>query len=717
MMLRVNNEYIDFNQSIQQDRKAKLFEEIDKIEGDVSFEFELFLSSKNIRILNFPLPDSSSKTVYRSIRADLFNDEGQLVSSGLIKIERKISLTLFCSFFGGNSNWFSALSGNMTDLRISQYDEDQTQANIISSWNDSSGIVWPVIDTGTVSTRSFRNLKVEDFTACFYVKTLMFQIFQQSGLKLSGELMDDWRYNNLIVATNGRSQEQVINRSSFALKSTPQVLSSSPAIVTWDNDSTYPYFDGSQNNFTLSTGYTADVRMSIQVDLNMTFTMNQILPPAPAAVAVAIYINGVQRDIFPVFDVNPTFGRSLRYLLNAGDVLTVRSYYGPSSSSASVTGATIKVTPLYVYKAFASAAVPKWTKQQFVAQVLALFNVVPAYDLYTKTVTLNLFDKIKSKEPIDVSEFIEDPEVDYSEFISDYGRSNNFKYQETDIDNLQEYNISTFLKYGTGVIEVANDFIEETADVLESDFAAPISYINGVFDMSLERIPFTDLEEDVNTAVTSVSDSGGSARLNITDDLFLVNDLVRVSDSTDTSYNGEYVVSSVAAGNILLRGLDYSANATATVTRLLHKFTTDDSVYLFLNIPNYAVSKISGNSSVYLEDTTYTTIAIAYFNLLDTGRQINTDYKQGLSFGSIVNPLFYQRTMLQDYWSTFGRILNDPVKLKSNAYLPWKIHNEIDFLRPIMIKTLETTNLYYCNLERGYENSYTPCEIHLIKLP
>ena len=716
-MLRVNNEYLDFNQSIQQDRKAKLFEDIDKIEGDVSFEFELYLSSNNIRILNFPIPDSSSKTVYRAVAADLLNDEGQLVSSGFIKIERKINLTLFCSFFGGNSNWFSALSGNMTDLRLTQFDTDQTVANIVSSWTATDGIVWPVIDTGALSTRGFRNLKVEDFTPGFYLKTLMFQIFQQSGLKLSGELLDDWRYNNIIVSSNGRSTEDITNRSSYVLKNTPQVLNSSATIVTWDDDSTYPYFDGSLDNFNLTTGYTADIRMVLQLDITITVDLNQALPPAPAAADVSIYIDGISQDSFPVWDTAPTRSKSFRYTLNAGSTISVYAFKAITVSTGTITTATIKITPLYLYKAFASSSVPKWTKQQFVSQVLALFNIVPAYDIYTKTVTLNLFDKIKSKEPIDVSEFIEDPEVDYSEFISDYARNNNFKYQETDIDNLQEYNISTFLKYGTGVIEVDNDFIEETTDVLESDFAAPISYINGVFDMSLERIPFVELEEDEGTAVTGVSDVGGSAQFNIADDIFAVNDLVRITDSTDTAYNGEYVVASISIGTMILRGLDYSTNATATATRLLHSFTTDDSVYIFINIPNYAINKASGNSSLYLDDTPYSSIAIAYFNLLNTGKQINTDYKQGLSFGSIVNPLFYQRTMLQDYWSTFGRILNDPVKLKSNAYLPWKIHNQIDFLRPIMIKTLETTNLYYCNLERGYENSYTPCQLELIKLP
>lgn len=708
MMLRVENAYLDFNQVVEQDRQAKLFESIEEISGDVSFEFEIELTQVNALALGFPYPDVDSKRVYQNIDADLMNEEGQLVSRGFIKIERKIGKNLMCSFFGGNSNWFAMLTGNMTDLRLSQYDVEQTTANIISSWTQTEGIVWPLIDTGALSTRSFRNAKIEDFTPGFYVKTLFFQIFQQAGLKITGELLKDWRYNNLIVCSNGRSQEQIDSRSSYALKNTPQTISfPTPEVITFDDDSTFPYFDGSQNNFNLALSrYVADIKMRVTVLGSCTITSS-------LGGGLSIRKNGTAIIGGFIQSTEHTVSGSVD--LDAGDYIEL-SFLPFTAVTTDVIAATFKITPSYIYKAYGVSSVPKWTKQDFVSQVLALFNVVPAYDTYTKTVTFNLFDKIKSKEPIDVSEFIEVIEEDYSEFISDYGKNNNFKYQETDIDNLQKYNISTFLKYGTGVIEVENDFIEESVDVLESDFAAPISYINGAFDMSLERIQFVEIDEDESTTITSVTDLGGTANFHISEDIFAVNDLVRITDSSNISYNGEYVVASLGAGTIVIRGIDFDTDATGTITKLVHQFTNDDSVYLFLNIPNYNFTKVSSTSFFYFEDVSYGAVSIAYFNLLNTGRQINTDYKQGLSFGSIVNPLFYQRTMLQDYWASFGRILNDPVRIRANANLPWKVHNEIDFLRPIMIKTLETVNLYYCNRERGYNNSYTPCELELIKL-
>lgn len=712
MMLRVNNEYLDFNQPIEQDRKAKLFEAIEEIEGDVSFEFELYLSSPNSKKLDFPFPDSSSKLVYQAIDADLMNDEGQLVSKGFIKIERKIGNNLFCSFFGGNSNWFAMLTGNMTDLRLSQYDVDQTEFTIRDSWDNTSGIVWPILDAGGLSTRSNPDFKTEDFIPAFYAKTLMFEVFQQSGIKIAGELLKDWRYNNMIIAANGRSQEEVDNRSSFVLKTTDQAVDNTLTKITFDDDSNFPYFDGSQDNFSIALSrFTADVRMTVRA------VATSRVSSAGAGGFLSIIVNGAPGGQ-AVSNLQLAVNNSVQGTINleAGDYIEVFYETFVVASTGTMEEATFKITPIYLYKAFGGSAVPKWTKQQFVSQVLAPFNVIPAFDPYTKTVTFNLFDKLKEKEPIDISEFIEEPEVDFSELIADYGRRNNFIYQETDIDNLKEYNISEFVKYGSGVIEATNDFIDESVPVLESDFSSPISYINGIFDMSMDRIQFIEFDTE-STEITSVTTPGFDiARFNVAEDIFAVDDLVRISNSTNVNYNGEWIVSAVGAGFIQCLGPTFDTDATATIEKLIHKFSTDDNVYILLNIPDYSIGDVSGVPFTLNQNSVFTA-AFAYFNLLNTGKQINTDYKQGLSFGPIVNPLFYQRTMIEDYWNTFGRILNDPVKLRANAYLPWIIHNQIDFLRPIMIKTLETTNLYYCNREIGYQNSYTPCELELIKLP
>jgi hypothetical protein len=719
MMLKVNGEYLDFDGDIEVDRQVKLFESIDEAAGDFSYSFSIPWTAKNIMALGFPLPDNRDKTVYETNDAEIIGDDGITIFRGSLRPEILVpNIEIQCSFFSGNSNWFSLLTGDMTSLRLSQYDVEQTTSNIRDSWEATSGIVWPILDAGGMSTRSYVDFKIEDFIPCFYAKTLMFEVFQQSGLKIAGELLDDWTYNNLILASNGRSQDDINRRSSYVLKTSTQSLPNVPpgpsVRLTFEDDINYPYFDGAQNNYdTTLDRYTADVKMRVKINLTLNFTS----PLGVSQAFVSVRKNGINFILYTVeFNSTGSLQKTVFMDMDAADYSDI-FISTDSLDDVSITGGAIKITPTYLYYAAGSSTAPKWTKQEFVNNILSMFNVITAYDPYSKTVTLNLFEKLKTKEPIDISEYVNIVEEDYAEFISDYGKSNKFSYQETDIDNLNDYNISRFVKYGVGVIAAQNDFIQESVDVLESDFASPISYVNGVFDMSMERIQFVEFDTE-EAEITSVSAPGfGIARFNVSEDIFETNDLVRISESTNEAYNGDWVVQTTGAGYIQCVGPVYDTNATAKIEKLLHAFTTEDNVYLFINIPDYSLSKVKPGSLFFLDQGGFFSASIAYFNLLNTNNQINADFKQGLSFGEIEDPLFYQRTILQTYWPTFGRILNDPVKIRSEANLPWKIHNDIDFLRPLMIRTLETTNLYYLNLERGYKTSHIPCDLELIKLP
>lgn len=720
MMLKVNGEFLDFDGDIDVDRQVRVFEEIDAAAGDFSYSFNLPWTSQNLKALGFPLPDNKSKTVYRSNDAEILGDDGITIFRGSLRVEiPRTNIDIQCSFFSGNSNWFAMLTGDMTTLRLSQYNVEQTEANIRASWLKDSGIVWPIIDTGTLITRSNEDLKTEDFTPAFYVKTLMFETFQQAGIKLAGELLDTWRYQHMTLAANGRSQEAIDNRSAYVLKTTTQVFPNVPpgpsVRLTFEDDINYPYFDGSQNNFdTTLDRYTADIKMRLKVDIALTLSD----PIATSQAFISVRRSGVNYILYTenVSGLTAPFSKSLFINLNAGEYVDI-FISTDSLDNVSVTGGTIRFTPTYLYQAFGNTSVPKWTKQEFVNNILTLFNVIPSYDSYNKTLTLNLFNNLKSKPPIDISEFVTVIETNYADFISNYGRQNKFSYQESDIETLREYNVSKYLKYGVGSIACDNDFIPESVDVVESDFSAPVSYVNGAFDMSMERIEFVEFDTE-ESEITTVTDPGFNiARFSVTDDIFEVNDLVRISESTNPAYNGDWLVVTVGVGYIQCSGPVFDTDATAKIEKLLHKFTTDDNVYLFLNIPNYQINKASSLNLFNINNNFFFNASIAYFNLLNTNRQINKDFKQGLSFGEIDDPLFYQRTLLEDYWSEFGRILNDPVKPRIDANLPWKVHNDIDFLRPLMIRTLETTNLYYLNLERGYKGSHLPCELELIKLP
>src|SRR5690606_12060255 len=88
--------------------------------------------------------------------------------------------------------------------------------------------------------------------------------------------------------------------------------------------------------------------------------------------------------------------------LEPGDVLeVVANQVNPDGDVIFIERGTIKITPTFIYSTTGRQAVPNWTKQEFVSNIFRIFNVLPSYDATTATLTLNLFEKLKDKTPID----------------------------------------------------------------------------------------------------------------------------------------------------------------------------------------------------------------------------------------------------------------------------------------------------------------------------
>lgn len=715
-MIKVNGDYLDFDDTIEVESQIKLFEEISTANGDFSYTFTIPKTSKNLSLLGFPFPDAV-KSIYKNVVCQIVDDSGFKIYTGFLQIEN-ITDVINASFFGGNSDWFGLLSEPLNSLPLYKYDVDLTLANIQASWAKESGIVFPIVDAGVLVTRAFSNLKTEDFTSCFYVKTLFKEIFNSHGIKIKGDILKDELYNKLTITSNGKSQNDVDDRSSYVNKTIAQNSISSLTKITFQDESTFPFFDGATNNFASST-YTADVKMRAKVDLSLLLGLDPT-----ATITIRIYINGVSVKAYTklgsVFDASENFNKIYDAELNQGD--TVEIYGNISSSSFDVKiGSTIRITPVYIYKVFGTSSVPNWTQGEFVSNIMRIFNVLPSFNSESKTLTLNLFNKIKEKTPIDISDCVTINRTDFSEFISDYSRKNYFKYQESENEDLKKYNISNFVSYGTGLIEVDNDFIKTSSEVVDSDFTSPITYLNGIFDTSMERFNFVELEEISSKNITSVTDSSGTPRFNISnaDNLFKVGDLARIKTGADSDfeYEGDWVVNAVTSSYITVNGASYGTGADGSATLLRHNFTTDDNVYLFVNVANKETLFFSSKSSMLIESTEFITASIAYFNLLSNNRQINTKYKQSLSFGDVNHPLSYQMTIIQTYWGIFSQVLSDPVLLSVDAYFNKQRYTQLkSFLSPLRIKTNETNNLYYLNRISGYKSGSEACEAELIKL-
>lgn len=720
MMIKAHGEYLDFDGEIDIESQIKLFEDIETSDGEWSYDIQIHDNGFNRKILGIPRADTV-KSIYSNVPSEIIDDTGDSIYTGKLQVNRIEGGFISSTFYSGNTEWFALLSAPMSGLPLYKYDINITPANIEASWAETEGLVFPIIDTGALVTRSYKAFKTEDFTACFYVKTLFKEIFNPLGIKLQGDLFKDSTFDKLIVASNTKSSQDVLDRSCYVKKTSVQNTITSETKITFQDETTFPYFDGSLGNFNSST-YTADIKMNVKVEINLNIDLNA--GGFAAGAKIRFYKNGFEQFAYvagsSLSNTSITTSESVNISMNAGDTIEIYALeFLGLGGNIDVEGGSIKITPIYLYKAFGKSSVPNWAQGEFVSNILRIFNVLPSYNNKSKTLTLDLFNKIKDKPYVDISNEVVIGSIDFSEFVSDYAKNNYFKYQESDDEDLRQYNIENFISYGSGNLMIDNAYIENDRDVVESDFTSPITYINTAFDVSMERINFVELEDIDDKTVTSVTDGSTPARFNMSnaDDLFTGGDLVRI-DTTLDGYNGEWVVSEVTSTYIEVVGLDFDATATGTITLLNHKFTTDDSVYIFVNVANVSNLFFSSNANMRINDVdVFQTSSLAYFNLLSNNTPINKVYKQSLSFGAPSNPFNYQITMLDTYWGLFSRILNSPVKAIASGYLKRTTFEGIKtFLAPVMIQTEETRNLYYLNRNRSYKGSERPCNLELIKL-
>jgi hypothetical protein len=758
-LFKTENGYLQSIEDITLEKSSKLFEKLDNIKSDVSYELTFPRTQETIKALDFPMIDTLNKTIYKNVFADVIGSDGETLYKGLIRIEGVNKREVHASFLSGNYNWTSLIDGNLTDLYLADLDVELNSNNIIDSWDNDEEIKFPFIDAGSLLSRSWHSLMVEDFVGTIYAKTIFKRIFWEKGIKLKGELINDPVFNSIIVCKNNKNKDEIEKDSCYVNKTntTARPVENVKYKVTFDDDSTAPFFDGANNCFDLANSrFTAHVPMRILLECTLTPS----IVDASYNNRIYLYINGAYPGFLDVGLAGGTgglynsgtagdqssFTMIREIFLDKNDTLEIYSEWQQSlgSTQNDVASGTLKITPLYIYQVTGKNVVPNWTKKQFVSNIFNLFNVVTDFDPVTKELTINFFDRIKTKTPVDISRYV-DPdsiETDYVDFISGFAKKNYLKYANTDpkdvtqSDELRKYNVSEFLKYGQGLIEVDNDFIPPTGNIIENEFAVPISYIHNKFKCSLERINLLELEEKESIAFTSVTSSSTKASFHIASNLFLQGDLVRITNSTQPYYKGDWIVETRPSGSITLTGsnlsggvqqLPFQGDATGTITRLQHVYTESDDVFIFIFVPSISYGDFTHlDETIFLQDGevggyTYagnsplSSIGTAFFSLIDIAKPIN-DYEQSLSYGDISNPDFHQKTLVESYWRTPGEILNDPVKITLKANLPKTVFEQLTPLTPIFLKIAETSNLFYRNKISGYRNSKEQCEIELIKL-
>jgi hypothetical protein len=714
MRLRINDTFLDFNGDFTIERKFKTFENISSQQGDFSYDLSLPITNRNKSILTlttFNRPITNNQTCVA------VDNSGREVYYGFLRID-SVTEEINCTFYAGNSNWINILN---LPLRNSfnwvSFDVDTTSGNIETSWSASSGIIWPLTDRGAMSTRVSQAMFTEDFQPFIYVKDIVKTVCNQSGIKLTGDLINDPAYNQLITTNNGISglQKRIDDRTVYAGKSVSQAINTTYAKITF-TDVSSPYSNSPNGNWSTGTSvYTADADYRrIKVELNIVMT-------ADAAVGFRIVVDGVTTIYEKYYSRTTRITETIELddIIANGSTIEVQM----REQSAFVlladvdAGSSIKITPVKFYKVFTDSLLPDMDAASFLSQIFRMFNVVTSYDTHSNTIKTTKFNNIKTKPEIDISPYLNAiTETNFTEFLSSFGKKSRLVYQEQSIEEVEKYNEANEIPYGGGVISIDDDALEETVDIVTVDFVAPYQRLIQSLGTSLPYLGMVEIvETDIEVTISSVTDVAGSARFNISGtNNITTGALVRVKNSTNVAYEGDYRVNANTPTYIDLQHATFEGNATLTLVELeLVDIDSEDQICL-INVDSQSVTNITGVDDIWFGGTTKTTFAFSYFYLPNLDLPINS-MLYGLYFDPINSPDSYQIGLKQNY-SSIENITNDPVMIIADFNLPLTVFESITDIVPLRLHTPEFNLLFYPNRITGYEDSSKPCEIELIKL-
>lgn len=698
MIVQVGSGYLELNDSIEVEKKVKLFDDVSATEGDFSYEFQIPKTQNNVDLIGIYITSQNDKVWNFKIPANIRDNSGLIVYSGFIRINDDINeeFTYNASFFSGNTNWIEALSFNILDLYWNKFDVEY--ANIFD-FDKTSGLVFPLTDRGILYERANEHFTSDDFQGYMYVKDVVKVILANSAIKLSGDLLNDPLYNKLIVSagTNKLLSEQVEKRTAYIGKSSNQTITTSYATATFTNVSD-PFSNSDLGNWsTANSRYVFDIEprdYSINVNLKyavgspFTYTFVRVRKNGATTLFEKAYKTRIINDTYTIEDLddNPSVGDYYEIQVKVSAFSTNRTL---------LAGSSIKINPTRFYKVFAGTVLPDMKANDFMANVFRMFNCIVSYDNISQTITADILDKTINRTSLDISDYVSEMQNNYSDFISDYAKANLLVWKDQNNDLVDQYNEDNLYPYASGVINIDNDFLEAQSNLIEMDFAAPFQRPYPKLGIDLPLTDFVDVSTIETRNITSVTLDSSSGI-----DLAVFNysgtdaspALVRISDSTVSDYNGDYWM--VGSSSSFNGYVEYQGNATATMTILRINLRSSDPVFL-LNNPSQNIGDVSGFDEYFIDNLSpRTNIAVA--NFLSTENYIGS-----LGFDSLKN-LYFNNT---------EKLLNSGVMGLAKVNLPYKIYREIDFLGPLRINGVE----FYPNKLTGYVSSEQEAQLELIR--
>jgi hypothetical protein len=485
MKIKIGDEFLDGGGVVAQSYEVNNLGDIANRQGGLSNTFTVPLSNKNKRLLGYVNNvNAASDKPYIRVPAQLY-DNNTRVAVGYIKIVRANKEGFEVVFFSDNVAWFTLIKDKkLSDLDLSSLDHDYTRANIISSFTNTDGYIYPVIDYGLFAERVALEADVTEMFPAVFVKTIVDQIFKEIGWVATGEMFDEPMYDRMVLPfsleTLARTERSIIDNTV-----TDTLAVDDPLVGDGDI-----FIDVTS---VIASDYTIDV----------TVVVDDLFLDARDELGVDIYVNGVSVSGLASITANGTYTfKRENQAVGSSIVVDLRAaFIGGSPGTESFTaaiGTTLTITPTEAIQdgneIEVANTLPDISQTDFIKYLFNIFGIVPTADPISKIVSFDLFRNINKRltsavdwsSKIDVSQTIE---VNFEELIQTYGQRSRFNYLEDSDDTLlQAYQSANNEAFGSGVLTIDNQHLEGNVDVYEAPFAPSINFVSFANTMYIPQI-------------------------------------------------------------------------------------------------------------------------------------------------------------------------------------------------------------------------------------
>ena len=567
------------------------------IKGDFSINFKIPNDSVNRNALG----------IYHITQTENLRQEWEMYSDinkigkGELVVQKISNDFIELFFISGNANWISRLIENTTDLDLIRYGRPWNELAVTERGRDY-GIVYPLCDWAysfqkatatflTVPAVDSSGAKFVDFYPCFYYKDLLKEIIQQSGFKLAGDILQDVKFNKLIItpasAEIKRNEVFVNKRKLIAYKTTAQNVGSvdTYAKVTFE-DATNPTTLFSSNTYTSDTNYFAYVKCYFNVSVDQDYTVNLYVDGVPNITGIQTF-SGVEG--FCEWSEEMIKGRTIEVYIkcNAGGT----AFNVNENSSVEIAPEEVVIPRTVGNETVYPNDFIQLKSIDVVKFVAVYFGCYIYFDEYSKTININRIDKMT--DTVDWSEYFKGYEATYD---AKQAINNYIRLADPTDENIILYNSRNETGFGEGNLISDTDLNTEN-ELYKAPFASSESRITVKYgNLMLPYVGLIKLEDlDEFSEYTSVTDQSGIAQFNGVGFNLSGSEVVRVVDASGL-YSG-YHVSNGASYNVLTsNGMGYKGDSSGVFYKQRANFIGNANRILLYK-PDVNLSELGGGDT------------------------------------------------------------------------------------------------------------------------